>query len=69
MRAILALLSNFLAERQWEILESREAHIRVKSLGTAQQTIRHRMTAFEALQRAGNVCGGSGDSGEAAECA
>jgi hypothetical protein len=68
MRAILALLSDFLAQRQWEILENREMDIRVKSLGTAQQTINHRMTALEALKRAGSVCGGSGDSVEAAEC-
>jgi hypothetical protein len=68
MRAILALVSDFLAQRQWEILENRDVDIRVKSLGTAHQTVNHRMTALEALQRAGSVCGGSGDSVEAAEC-
>jgi hypothetical protein len=43
MRAILALLPDFLAQRQRKIHESREAHIRVKSLGTAQQMINCRV--------------------------
>jgi hypothetical protein len=41
----LALLPDFLVQA------SREAHIRVKSLGTAQQTINCRVTVLEALQR------------------
>jgi chromosome segregation ATPase len=51
MQAILALLPDLLAQRQREILESRESHIRVKSLGTVQQTLNCRMTAFETFQR------------------
>jgi hypothetical protein len=51
MRAILALLPEFLAQREKEIHESREAHIRVKSLGTAQQMLICRVTVLKALQR------------------
>jgi hypothetical protein len=51
VRAILALLPDFLAQRPGEILEAREAHTRVKWLVTAQQMIISRVTALEALQR------------------
>jgi hypothetical protein len=51
MQTMLALLPDFLAQRQKEIHKSREAHVRVKSLGTAQQTMSCRVTALEALQR------------------
>jgi hypothetical protein len=51
MRTILALLPDFLAQRQREIQESREAHIRVKSVGTVQETLNRRVTVLEALQR------------------
>jgi hypothetical protein len=36
MQAMLTLLSDFLAQRQSELLENREMHIRVKSMGIAQ---------------------------------
>jgi predicted nucleic acid-binding Zn-ribbon protein len=47
----LALLPDFLVQLPLEIRESREAHIRVKSLGAAQQAINCRVTALEVLQR------------------
>jgi chromosome segregation ATPase len=51
IRTILALLPDFLVQLPLEIRESREAHIRVKSLGVAQQAINWRVTALEVLQR------------------
>lgn len=51
VQAILALLPDFLAQRQREIVESREKHIRVKSGGEAHQIINCRMATLEALRR------------------
>jgi hypothetical protein len=50
VRTILALQPGFLAQWQREILESREGHIRVKSLGTGQQMINCRVRALKVLQ-------------------
>jgi hypothetical protein len=55
-RTLLALLSDFLAERRTELLESREEHIRVKQMKTAQLTINSRVTALEAQQREVTTC-------------
>jgi hypothetical protein len=51
IRTIFALLPDFLVHRQTEILESCEAHHRVKLIGTAHQTIISRISALETLQR------------------
>jgi hypothetical protein len=51
IKALLALLPDFLAQRQSEFRESRESHIRVKSMNAAQQTIKCRLNALEAGQR------------------
>jgi predicted nucleic acid-binding Zn-ribbon protein len=47
----LALLPDFLAQRQSEVRDSLEAPICVKSVNAAQQTINCRINAFEAGQR------------------
>jgi hypothetical protein len=58
-QAPLALLCDFLTQRQGEILEileSRESHIHVKSMIAAQQMIISRITALEAFQRDISSC-------------
>jgi Na+/phosphate symporter len=55
-QTLLALLSDFLAERRTELFESREEHIRVKQMKTAQLTINSRVTALEAQQREVTTC-------------
>jgi hypothetical protein len=51
MQPIWGRLLDLLAQWQGEILESREAPLRVKSPRSAQQTTRVRVTVLELLQR------------------
>jgi hypothetical protein len=51
MRTLLSLQSDFFVQRQSELLESHETHIRVKSMGITQQTMNCRIAALEAFHR------------------
>jgi hypothetical protein len=48
MQALLVLLPDFLAQLQSELRECCEAHIRVKSMNAAQQTINCWISVLEA---------------------
>jgi prefoldin subunit 5 len=51
LRLLLSFLPDFLSQKQLELLDNREMHIRLKQMNTTQQMIISRITALEALQR------------------